>query len=325
MKRSIGDLLSRDEVRMLSRRSNLRGGLAVLFTWAVIAGVLVGLAYAATLPLALAIPAFLLGLVILGGRHLALAILHHEAAHKSLFATTWLNDAVGDWLCARPVWNHLGKYRAHHLKHHARTNQSDDPDLSLIAPFPVRRSSLRRKLWRDVLGISGFKFLIGHVLQSAGAIGYTVSNDIVRLPRQQWWQYVTSFVRNAAGMAVTNAILIAILALAGHTWLYGIWVLAYLTPYPLFLRIRSLAEHACTARSEDIFENTRTTRAGLLARATVAPIHVNFHLEHHALPAVPFYRLPAMHRLLRERGSPEPPSYGDVLRIVSSRQTPAAR
>lgn len=325
MKRKIGEILSRDEVRALSQRSDLRGALAVLTTWGVIAGVLAALAYAAALPLPLAIPAFALGLVILGGRHLALAILHHEAAHKSLFATAWLNDAVGDWLCARPVWNHLGRYRAHHLKHHARTNQPDDPDLSLIDPFPVRRSSLRRKLWRDVLGISGLKFLIGHVLMNAGAIQYTVSGDAVRLPRKPWWRYLTSFVANAAGMAITNAVFIALLALAGHGWLYGIWVLAYVTPYPLFLRIRSLAEHACTARSEDIFENTRTTRAGLLARATVAPIRVNYHLEHHALPAVPFYRLPALHRLLRERGAPEPPGYRDVLRIVSTRPAQAAR
>ncbi len=318
MKRKIGELLSRDELRMLSRRSDARGAFAVLSTWAIIAGTFAGLAYAATLPLALAIPAFVLGIVVLGGRHLALAILHHEAAHKSLFETAWLNDAVGDWLCARPVWNHLGKYRAHHLKHHARTNQPDDPDLSLIDPFPVKPASLRRKLVRDAVGISGIKFLVGHVLMDAGAIRWTVTSDVVRLPRRTAWQYASSFVRNAAGMLATNGILFAILALAGHAWLYGIWVLAYVTPYPLFLRIRSLAEHACTERSLDIFENTRTTRAGLVARATVAPIRVNYHLEHHALPAVPFYRLPAMHRLLRERGAPVPPSYREVLRSVSA-------
>ena len=58
-----------------------------------------------------------------------------------------------------------------------------------------------------------------------------------------------------------NGILLAILALAGHAWLYGIWVLAYVTPYPLFLRIpfarrarlhraqrRHLREHAHDAR-----------------------------------------------------------------------------
>jgi fatty acid desaturase len=99
------------------------------------------------------------------------------------------------------------------------------------------------------------------------------------------------------------------------------WLLSYVTPFPLFLRIRSLAEHACTETTTDMFLNTRTTRAGFLARVTVAPIRVNYHLEHHVLPGVPYFRLPLMHRLLRERGAVEkPPGYLDVLRIVSSRQ-----
>ena len=181
-RRKLGDLLTHDEIRAVSQRSNAMGAFAVATTWLVIAGVFVGLAHAATLPLALAIPAFVVGLVVLGGRHLALAILHHEAAHKSLFANGWLNDAVGDWLCARPMWNDLRKYRAHHLKHHSRTNQPDDPDLSLIDPFPTSRASLRRKLVRDAVGISGLKFLVGHVLMDAGAIQWTVTSDVVRLP-----------------------------------------------------------------------------------------------------------------------------------------------
>jgi fatty acid desaturase len=51
----------------------------------------------------------------------------------------------------------------------------------------------------------------------------------------------------------------------------------------------------------------------------VAPVRVNYHLEHHALAAVPYYRLPQMHRLLRAKGLvSEPPSYWDVLRVAST-------
>ena len=39
---------------------------------------------------------------------------------------------------------------------------------------------------------------------------------------------------------------------------------------PLFVRIRSIAEHGCLPRSPDMFLNTRTTQAGWLARMTVA-------------------------------------------------------
>lgn len=85
------------------------------------------------------------------------------------------------------------------------------------------------------------------------------------------------------------------------------------------MRIRSLAEHACTESSTGPFHNTRTTRAGLLARITVAPMQVDHHLEHHLLAAVPYYRLPRLHRLLRERGAvSEAPDYVDVLRTVSA-------
>jgi fatty acid desaturase len=80
-----------------------------------------------------------------------------------------------------------------------------------------------------------------------------------------------------------------------------------------------MAEHACTEAGADTLRNTRSTRAGLLARATVAPLRVNHHIEHHLMPAVPYFRLPAMQRMLRERGMlVEPPGYLDVLALVST-------
>lgn len=125
-------------------------------------------------------------------------------------------------------------------------------------------------------------------------------------------------------MLLTNGILLAVLWCSGHAWLYGAWVLAYITPFPLFIRIRSMAEHACLESSRNTLRNTRTTRAGWLARATVAPIRVNYHIEHHLMASVPYFRLPHMHKMLRERGYvPRSPSYWQVLKRVSSRATSA--
>ncbi|MEX3013195.1 fatty acid desaturase [Acinetobacter baumannii] len=73
---------------------------------------------------------------------LCLAILMHDASHKSLFKNKKINDFVGDWLCARPIWNDLQKYRVHHVRHHAKTSTPDDPDLSLVAGFPVSKNLL---------------------------------------------------------------------------------------------------------------------------------------------------------------------------------------
>jgi fatty acid desaturase len=318
--RKVTAIFTREELRLLNERSDWRGFAAVGLTWAVIVATAVMLVWAAHQPVYVAVPTFVLGLAVLGGRHLALAILHHEAAHRSLFETQWLNELVGDWLCARPIWNDLGKYRKHHFAHHRRTSQPDDPDLSLVEPFPTTRASLARKLARDLFGFTGLKYLVGRVLMDSGLVKWTVANDAVWLPREgkRWWTFVVTFFRNATGAILVNAVLFVACWASGHPWLFAVWVLSYVTPFPLLLRIRSLAEHACTQRTTDMFLNTRTTRAGLLARATVAPVRVNFHVEHHVLPGVAYYRLPLLHRMLRERGIVgEPPGYLDVLRLVS--------
>ena len=45
----------------------------------------------------------------------------------------------------------------------------------------------------------------------------------------------------------------------------------------------------------------------VLGRALLFPHHVNYHLEHHLYPAVPHYHLPALHRMLHEKGALEAP------------------
>lgn len=321
-RRRVTDLFSRDEIRQLTARSDAHGFAAVGFTWGAIVATLALLAWAAQQPLYVAVPAFIAGFTVLGARHLALAILMHEASHGTLFRTKWLNDSFADWVCAKPIWNDVAKYKVHHFAHHAHTGQAGDTDLSLVAGLPCPRRSLARKFLRDLSGYTGLKFLLGRALMDAEVIEWTVANDIRRTVRPGWrWpDHLRAFLRNSWRAVLAQAVLFTLAWAAGHAWLYGMFVLSYLTPFPLILRIRSMAEHACTAGGADMFENTRTTRAGLLARMTVAPHRVNYHLEHHVMAAVPFYRLPLLHRLLRERGAvPAPPSYLDVLRTVSTR------
>lgn len=320
-RRKVTDLFTRDEIRMLTARSDTMGFWAVGSTWAVIALALTAMGWAASQPLWLAAPVIVLGLCVIAGRQLCLAILMHDASHGTLFRTKWLNDTFTDWTCARPIWNDLRKYKVHHFVHHTKTGQPDDTDLSLVAPFPTTRASLARKFLRDLAGLTGLKFFAGRLLMDAGLVKWTVANDVVKLPQdgRTAIDIVTTFLRNATPTLIVNGVLFAVLWSSGHAWLFGMWVLAYMTPFALFVRIRSMAEHACTEKTTDMFRNTRSTRAGWLARATVAPIHVNYHIEHHVMASVPYFRLPLMHRLLRERGAvPDAPGYLDVLRLVST-------
>lgn len=278
----VTDWLSRDEIRSLSERSDARAAAIVAANWGLIA-------------LAFALPAIwpnfvtiALAIVVLGGRQLGLGILMHEAGHDTLFATSRLNASVGQWLCALPVLGDVEAYAASHREHHRRAGTKADPDLPNYQAYPVSRASFGRKLRRDLTGQTGFRNLAA-ILRGSGA-------DLMMRKGE-----APSSV--AQGLLV-NAALLGVLLLAGAGWTYLLWIAAYLTTYPLFARIRQVAEHGNVA---DLFDpdprrHTRTTLPNPLERLLLCPNHVNYHLEHHAIPGVPAYHLRRFHRLLQERG-----------------------
>lgn len=292
------DVLTREEMQQLMQTSDWMGWLAVLTTWGMIAASFALVAYLPNL-----LTCFI-ALIILGGRHLALAILMHDASHYSLFKSKRLNDFIGNWFCAYPTWQDLRRYRPHHLAHHKYAGSNKDPDLDLVAGFPLPRASLMRKFLRDLTGISGLKRIYGLIMMDLGFIRYTVSSSVVKLDQEGRTvkDYLISAFTNLHGVLITNFILFFILKLSGHAELFWLWVISYLVPFSLFVRIRSIAEHACTEMDLDPLKNTRTTYANFLARITVAPHFVNYHLEHHYLMTVPHFQFKKMHDLLLSRG-----------------------
>jgi fatty acid desaturase len=132
--------------------------------------------------------------------------------------------------------------------------------------------------------------------------------------------------RTVGRFLIVQTILLAIsLTIWGWTP-FLLWLAALATTFQLFLRIRNIAEHACTPTgSGDPFTHARTTYAGVLARMTVAPYWVNYHSEHHLFMGVPCYKLRATHRLLGNGGyyprMTISPNYRDVLRQAVNRPT----
>ena len=92
-------------------------------------------------------------------------------------------------------------------------------------------------------------------------------------------------------------------------------------------RIRNIGEHGAVPDNDDRLRNTRTTHAGFLERALIAPYFVNYHLEHHLLVSCPCYRLPRAHALLIKKGfgprMETKPNYLAMLRHAVSRPEPA--
>ena len=298
------DALTREEIQELRRMNDSHSWASLLTNWGLVFASLGMVAY---FPNPLSV---LFALAVIGTRQLGLSLLMHEAAHRTLFKNRTLNDFVGNWLCAYPVWSDLGPYRRYHLQHHAKNWTPEDPDLNLATPFPVTWASMRRKIWRDLTGQTAWK-----------RVKYTLKRDLGGMNVQQFGS--NRGWRNLRGVAITNFVLLATLVACGHAALYLLWIGAWFTTHHLVVRLRSIAEHAMVPDPSDPLNNTRTTLAHWWERLLIAPNYVNYHLEHHLVMTVPHYNLPRMHRLLRDRGVLDRAcvanGYLGVLRLAASK------
>jgi len=303
------DRFTREEITELLRFDDRRAWASVIVNWALVFG---SMAVVARWPNPLTV---LVALFVIGGRQLGMSILMHEASHRTLFRNRALNDWAGNWLAAYPVWSDLAPYRPYHLKHHAKNWTKDDPDLDLVTPFPITRASLRRKIWRDLSGQTGYK-----------RFRATLRRDLSMSNAGKTNREGQSAVSALRGVVLSNLILLALVTAAGHPALYLLWLGAWMTTYSLALRIRAIAEHTMPRDAADPFQNARTTLARWWERLLLAPNYVNYHLEHHLLMTVPHYKLPVFHRMLRERGllgdANVVHGYAGVLALAASR--PAA-
>ncbi len=65
-------------------------------------------------------------------------------------------------------------------------------------------------------------------------------------------------------------------------------------------RMRMIAEHYGVPNDKEI-TGTRTITSNTLERMFICPLNVNYHLEHHMFPSVPFFNLPKLREsLLKE-------------------------
>ncbi|WP_026147684.1 fatty acid desaturase family protein [Robiginitomaculum antarcticum] len=293
------EYLPKATLKLLARRSNLRGAWLVAHCWGVIVAMV---ALVVLLPHPLT---YLLAVIVIGSRQLGLAILMHDAAHGILFKSRRANEFIGTYCLAYPIGTDLKGYRKYHLKHHALTQTAEDPDLGLSAPFPVSRGSLFRKALRDLSGLTGLKLRAQQILM------------LTKSDKTRAFSNVSVF-----GFLGAQAVLLAIFTALG-IWplFFALWALPLLTWFQWVLRVRNIAEHALTSHDDNPLTHARTTQAGWLERAIIAPYYVNYHVEHHAFMYVPCFNLRAAHRQLIQNFGTQMTrsnSYADVLAAAST-------
>lgn len=249
-------------------------------------------------------------------QQLGLAILMHDAAHKRLATDVRLNDWLSQFFCAAPLLFSMYSYRTLHLKHHQDPLAADDPDLSLIGGYPISKKSFLRKLIRDATGISYFKF-IRYFIHAARKPKRQVDTANQGEKKVRAKTPVGEIVFSILFM---NGLMFFILWQLGHPiYYFTLWFLPAVTALQVLLRIRGVAEHAGYSQNQDQRVNARTLKPSWQT-LIFAPHHVNYHIEHHIYPSVPYFRLPQLHRMMSERG--ELPvkniftGYGPVLKEI---------
>lgn len=268
----------RKVVKDLSQLQPWRTTLAIAADWLVIAAAIyASIASGSTWVYAIAV-------FVIAGRMHAMAVLIHDFAHYRWIRNKVVSEWVGDLLLAWPLMTTVDGYRQNHLAHHRHTNTENDPD------------------FRDRLGVPAFTFPRSWhqvVLTFAGyAIAVRSILDIMGFLRR--FEARPSPAYTCARIGFYIAVLLAFWWLDAIQGLFWYWLLPFLTAFFAIMYVRSVAEHFGSMDYDHELTGTRTVIPHLWEKAIFAPHNVNYHLDHHLYPSVPFYNLPQLHAHLME-------------------------
>lgn len=203
----------------------------------------------------------------------------HETAHSSAFKSRRLNEAVY-WATALILGLPPTHFRLEHSAHHAHTSDPDhDPELVAAC------DTVPGYLWYAT-ALPYFWNLLSSLARHPFGAFSTVERGFIGKSQE-------ARVRRDACIMWAAFAAIAVLSLAaGSTAALTFWLLPRILGEPV-MRVIRMSEHGACPLVPDMLKNTRTVR-------TWRPIqwlnwNMAYHAEHHAIPAVPFHALPALH------------------------------
>lgn len=270
----------RKEMKALMKRSDgpaIRDTIVWLGSMAALAGVAVWL-----WPSAWSIPFFLAYGVLYGS---AGDSRWHECGHGTAFKTRWMNDAVYQiasfFMMRNPV-----TWRWSHARHHTDTIiVGRDPEIAVMRPPDLLRLIL------NFFGIIDVWHATIDMLRNAA--GVVSAEEKTFIPEQEQPKVVriariwlAIYAATAATAVYTGSILPFLLI--GGPRLYGAWhhVMTGL------LQHGGLADNVTDHRL-----NSRTVYMNPISRFIYW--NMNYHVEHHMFPMVPYHALPRLHELIK--------------------------
>ena len=215
----------------------------------------------------------------------------HESGHGTAFKTRWMNTFVYE-LASFMLMRDPTLWKWSHTRHHSDTIiVGRDPEILAMRPARLARILLNFFSLADLPQSTWL--MIKH------AAGHLSVEERLIVPESEW----RKIPRTArVWVAIYAAVIIACVAtgsilplvLIGGPRIYGSFL----------LMIYSLTQH--TGLGENVLDhrlNTRTVKMCWFNRFMYW--NMNYHIEHHLFPMVPFHQLPALHEEIKH-DLPEP-------------------
>jgi len=210
----------------------------------------------------------------------------HESSHGTAFKTDWMNNLLYE-IASFMVLRQSTVWRWSHSRHHSDTIiRGRDPEIAVPRPPNLKMIVL------TFFGISGAIPEIRRLLRHAsGRIDHEVATYVPEQENKTVFfkarVYVLIFLF-VVGLAIFYHTIMP-LAFIGLPTLLGTWLM------PVY----GLTQHA--GLQENVLDHRLNCRTVYMNR-----IHrflywnMNYHIEHHMFPLVPYYALPKLHELIKD-------------------------
>jgi Na+-transporting NADH:ubiquinone oxidoreductase subunit F len=219
----------------------------------------------------------------------------HETSHGTAFKTDWLNDALYE-IASFMLMREATVWRWSHTRHHSDTNiVGRDPEIAVPRP-----PDIPGLLLNELFGVKTIPRYFSNLLLHC--CGRLTAEQKTFIPESD---YKKVFIRAPIYLAIyAGVISLAIyhhsilpLLFVGLPTLYGSWLL------PIY----ATTQHAGLAEDElDHRLNSRTIYMNRLNRYLYW--NMNYHLEHHLFPLVPYHQLARLHEIVKPELPPPYPS-----------------
>ncbi len=206
----------------------------------------------------------------------------HECGHGTAFRTTWMNQAVYQIACFMIIRNPT-VWRWSHTRHHTDTIiVGRDPEIVAMRPPAIWKIAL------NFLGVfdtpKSVRATVNHSFGrfSTDEISYVPATEVgaAKTVARVW---LLIYVATIAAVVLTGSVLP--LMLIGLPRFYGAW----------HHLLTGVTQHAALADNVlDHRLNTRSIKLNPVSRFIYW--NMNYHVEHHMFPMVPFHKLPELHR-----------------------------